>query len=276
MLDIFKTLFVIALAIGGIVGGYHISRLKWPWWTIGFFVPFVIVIMMGLARRIDALTFVAPFSWMMYGRNEFVLMGPAIGMMLTTPTMHLDRKSKKVLVLVLMGIVLAYFPVAPFAIPLFMRGYHSRMKTRINDDGVCLQSNVFNCGPASAVTALKLLGVEAGEGELAILAYTTPVGGTPPDLLCNAINGKYGNVGITCAYRYFDSIKELSETDGVPIVVLKYSLLVDHYVTVLDIDDKSIIVGDPLRGKHEYSHDSFMSLWRRSGIVVNRKQKSPE
>jgi hypothetical protein len=265
-----KVLAVVILAVAGGFSGYFISKLRKPWWTLGYFVPLILLIVITLCRRIPEMCFVAPFSWIMAGRFEYVIIGPVISMLLTTPLSRLEGEVKKVLVVSLMGFAVLFLSVLPFLLPVLMRSYHEGLETVVDTEGVCLQSNGFNCGPASAVTALRMLGIEAEEGELAVLAYTSPVAGTPPDLLCDAITGKYAEHGLKCRYRSFDSLSELKNTEGVTIVVIKFSFLIDHYITVMEITDEHVIVGDPLKGKHTYTHDEFNRKWRRAGIVIKR------
>ncbi|TET35147.1 MAG: hypothetical protein E3J72_11630 [Planctomycetota bacterium] len=265
-----EVLGVVVLAVAGSFSGYLISKLRKPWWILGYFIPLILLIVITLCRRIPEMGFVAPFSWIMAGRFEFVLFGPVISMLLTTPLSRLEGEVKKVLVVSLMGFAVLFLSVLPFLLPVLMRSYHEKLETVVDTEGVCLQSNGFNCGPASAVTALKMLGIEAEEGELAVLAYTSPVAGTPPDLLCDALTQKYAEHGLKCRYRSFGSLSELKNTEGVIIAVIKFSFLIDHYITVMEITDEHVIVGDPLKGKHSYTHDEFSEKWRRAGIVITR------
>ena len=143
------------------------------------------------------------------------------------------------------------------------------IETKIDIDGVCIQSNSYNCGPASAVTALHHLGIDAGEGELAILAHTTPFTGTPTDLLCNAINMRFAKDGIHAEYRTFKNVEEMDGIEPV-IAVIKYSLFVDHFITVIDVTESEVIVGDPLAGKYPLSVKDFNAKWRRTGIHIEK------
>ena len=109
----------------------------------------------------------------------------------------------------------------------------------------------------------------AEEGELAVLAHTTFAAGTPADSLCAAITERYGKDGVRCAYREFDSVTELRGKEPV-IALVKYGLLVDHYVTVLAVTETDVEVGDPLVGKRTLTHRKFSARWRKCGIVVER------
>jgi ABC-type bacteriocin/lantibiotic exporter with double-glycine peptidase domain len=134
---------------------------------------------------------------------------------------------------------------------------------------VCRQNTSYTCGPAAAVTGLRALGFPAEEGELAILANTSMAIGTPPDLLCAALQKRYAPEGLDCRYRHFDSIATL-KNEGLTLAIIKFAFLVDHYVAVLEVTDRKVIVGDPFFGKQEYTHQEFSAKWRDCGIVLKR------
>ena len=160
--------------------------------------------------------------------------------------------------------------VWPFLAPEFNRKQLADLQTRINADGVCLQSTDYNCGPASAVTALRKLGLPAEEGRLAILSFSSSMTGTPPDILAEALQNEYGKNGLTAEYRPFNSIPELRQA-GLTLAVTRFGFMVDHYVTVLEVTDSEVVVGDPLNGLERLSYTDFQQKWRFVGIVLHRK-----
>jgi predicted double-glycine peptidase len=144
--------------------------------------------------------------------------------------------------------------------------------THLDRDGICRQSSDYNCGPAAAVTALRRLGFPAEEGTIAILAHTSSAIGTPPDVLCAALQKHYGPSGLKCEYRHFRSLADL-KNGHITLAVVKFGLLVDHYVTLLEITDKNVIVGDPIQGKLCYSHEQFSKKWRFVGLILSRESR---
>jgi len=163
-----------------------------------------------------------------------------------------------------------YSSVWPFFAPVLNRNFQASIKTNLDRDGICQQSSDYNCGPAAAVTALRKLGFPAEEGEIAILAHTSTAIGTPPDVLCRALQKQYGLSGLKCEYRHFKSTAEL-KNGGITLAVINFSLFLDHYVTVLQVTDDMIIVGDPSRGLRAYSHEEFAKKWRHIGVVLKRQ-----
>src|SRR5215471_20022654 len=104
-------------------------------------------------------------------------------------------------------LALTSMAITPFLAPAFNRGYLSRLETRVDANGVCRQSNDYTCAPAAAVTALRKLGLPAEEGELAILAHTSSLTGTEPDVLASELQKRYGAQNLLAQYRAFHDLE---------------------------------------------------------------------
>lgn len=265
-----ETLAVISLAVFGALLGRFCSRLPKPWWTLSYFVPLLIVLLVGLPRLNRSLEFVPPISWLVSGRTLFAVTGLVTAMILSTPLSRLPRPGDRRMICIFITLFVAYASVWPFFAPALNRRFQASIVTQIDKDGICQQSTDYNCGPAAAVTALRKLGFPAEEGEIAILAHTSTAIGTPPDILASALQKRYGTSGLQCDYRHFKSTAELKNA-GITLAVIKFSLLVDHYVTVLAVNDERIVVGDPSRGLASYSHEEFARKWRFIGVVLKKK-----
>ncbi len=264
---------VALLAAGGFLLGHWFSRLPRHYWLLGYFLPLFLVLVYGAAMRFPQLSFVPPVSWMMMGRNKFATIGFIAAMVLTAPLSRLPQRRSRIAVVVLMVVVVCVMSVWPFLAPAFNRKHLAGLKTRFDADGICLQSNDYNCGPAAAVTALRKLGLPAEEGEIALLAHTSSAIGTPPDMLARALRDRYEKEGLVSQYRVFNRVDELKH-DGLTLVVIKYRFWVDHYVTVLEVTDEQIVVGDPSRGRGTFTHQEFRDKWRFEGVVLRRPQRS--
>jgi predicted double-glycine peptidase len=265
-----ETLSVVLLSAVGAAVGHLLGRSRKPYWMLGYLPALVLACAAGAVRVDYRLTFVRPFSWVGAGRREFVLMAVACTLLFGTLLPRLRGVRLRVLVGVLMALSALSFSVVPFLGPALVYGDLLELKTVIDPNGVCLQNTNYTCGPAAAVTALGMLGLQAEEGELAILAHSVPGTGTPADLLCEALEERYGEDGLTCEYRPIESIADLKKA-GVVIVSVKYNLFVDHYATVIGITDDWVVVGDPLAGRRRLSYDRFNGMWRHCGIVLRRQ-----
>ncbi len=267
-----ESIGVILLAIGGVFGGRWFSRLPKPYWTLGYFLPLLLLGMIGATRRNSGLEFVPPISWLVAGRTEFALGGVIGTMILATPLSRIPRSRDRAMIGLLMAVFVSLCSVWPFLAPAFNRSYLASLPTTLDLDGVCRQSNDYTCGPAAAVTALRALGLPAEEGQIAIRAHTSTAIGTPPDLLAEALREQYRTNRLTCEYRHFRTVTELKNA-GPTLAVIKFAPLVDHYVAVLQVTDHEVVVGDPLSGRANYSYEEFQEKWRFCGIVLKREDR---
>jgi len=261
-----QTVGVVLLAGLGAAAGWRCSKLRGYWWLVGYVTPLSIMAAISLSRWFPRLESAPPFAWIMAGRVEFVLMAAACAMMMTSLVSRLRRRGEKVCLMALMVVFVAGQSIPSFLAPAFNYHYLRDLKTLVDVDGVCIQSNGYTCGPAAAVTALHQIGVEAREGDIAVWAHTTRMTGTQTDVLCDVIATHYG---VPCRQAYFRTADEMR--DLVPVIaVVKYAFLIDHFVTVLEVTDSAVVVGDPLEGRVEMTRDDFAKRWRRNGIVLER------
>ena len=264
-----ETIGVILVALMGVLLGTLFSRFRKYYWTLGYFVPFMLIAIIVLTRFNNALPFVPPFSWVTAGRIRFIFFAFAVTMGLSTPISRLPHTFEKLIIGFLMVLVVVWFSVLPFIVPALIKEDLSNLKTTVNSSGICYQSTDYTCGPAAAVSALGRLGLSANEGEIAVLSHTSPVTGTLPSCLSSALQRLYGTEGLKCQYRCFDSINELRKA-GITLAVVKDGLMNHHCVAVLGVSDYIITVVDPVWGKMLMSHEEFKKVWRFSGIVLKR------
>ncbi|MFW6158752.1 MAG: cysteine peptidase family C39 domain-containing protein [Planctomycetota bacterium] len=264
-----ETIGCVAL-IGAAYGGWRVvARTGSRGWAASYLVPLVVLAMLAAARWLAWLEFYPPFSWLMAGRVEFVLGGVAVAGFLAALPPRLRRGSQRFVVAAFLVLVIIRFAVLPFLLPAVLSGQFARLGRRVDPDGVCLQSTRYTCGPAAAVTALERLGVTATEGGLAAQAHTNHISGTQPDALAAAIGELHADEGVGARYRYFGSPDELRGQEPV-IALIKWGLMVDHYVTVLEVTGQEVVLGDPLGGHRRMGHGAFGEIWRHTGVAVWR------
>jgi predicted double-glycine peptidase len=264
-----ETIGVVLVALMGIAIGRKFSSFRRPCWTLGYFIPLVLIAMLVTTRFAHSLAFVPPFSWLATGRVKFIVLCLAVTMGITTPLSRLPRRCEKLTVCILMGVVVTWFSILPFLVPGLIKGHLLNLRTRVDAEGICLQTTDFTCGPAAAVTALRELGLDARESEIAVLSHSSPITGTLPRCLYAAIRKRYGAEGLKCQYRRFDSLAQLRDA-GVTLAVVRSRFLSDHCVAVLDVSDGIVTVADPVAGKILITHKQFEKIWRFSGIVLKR------
>ena len=264
-----ETLGVVLVAALGVYIGRWISNFRKPYWSVGYVLPFILIGILLLVRFFPKIGFQQPFYWIVNGRSRFVILSLVATIGLTAPLSRLKYTFEKIAVFFAMTLIVFCFGVLPFVVPAFINKDLSNIQTRMDASGICYQTTPYTCGPAAAVTALGRLGISAEEGQIAVLSHSTPVTGTLPGCLSRAINEHYGNLGLKCRYRHFDSIRELQEAGNV-LVIIKDSLLSDHCVAVLGVEDGFVNVADPVYGKVSFRREEFEKIWRFCGIVLDR------
>lgn len=271
-MDLCADLFIAVLvAAAGVPLGRLFAKLRNPYWMLGYFIPLGLLLLFVLAVRLPALSVVPPVSWMVLGRNKFAACGFIATLLLTTPLLRLRRKPSRVLLGVLMVVVVFATSVFPFLPPMFDRAELLGLKTQIDTNGICLQSTDYTCGAAAAVTGLRKLGFPAEEGEIAVLARTSLIDGTEPDILAEQLRRHYGKDGLIAEYKVFKNIDELKNA-GLTLAVTKHSLLEDHFVAVLEVTSDSVILGDPVGGRVTPTREEFLKKWRFTGVVLRRRK----
>ena len=264
-----ETIGVLGVAILGLMAGKVFSKLRRPYWLGGYFLSLILTSILILPHLYYSTQFMPLLSILLAGRIRFIILGFAISVGLVGPIDRLPYRLEQVLVCILMSVVIGWFTVMPFLAPALLHDSHASMKTNINSQGICFQSTDYTCGPAAAVTALYKFGIKADEGQLAILAHTSPVIGTLPKCLADALTRQYADDGLECDFKFFDSIDQLKE-DDVTLVVVKDHFLADHCIAVLNVDDETVTVADPVLGKCVISRKDFAEEWRFSGISIKR------
>jgi predicted double-glycine peptidase len=266
LISLAQTAGVILLAGFGIFLGQWFSRQRSRFWIVGYIIPLLLVVFIGIPRWSPRIELIPPFRWIMADRMEFAAIALICTILLTTPLFRLKQRRQRLVVFLFMALFTAYFSVLPFLMPVFEYAHLSGLETTIDQNGVCLQSNEYNCGPAAAVTVLRKIGILAEEGQLALRAHTTRFSGTPTDSLCAAIRSCYS---VPCRAIYCRNVHEFQGKEPL-IAIVKYSYMVDHFVAVLSVTDKDVVLGDPLEGIRTCTHKEFENEWRKCVIVLEK------
>jgi predicted double-glycine peptidase len=264
------SLVVAGIALLAFVLGRWFSLLPKWYWVIGYLIPLGLLLLYCLAVFEPGVATVPPLSWMTMGRSRFVCFNFVATMVLSAPLARLPRRRNRVVVRLLI-LVLTSMSVLPFLAPAFNRSYLAGLKTRIDGEGVCHQSNAYTCGPAAAVTILRKLGLPAEEGEIAILSHTSALTGTEPDVLARVLEKRYRSDGLVAEYRAFRNVDELRNA-GLTVAVVKFNALQDHCVAILGVETNRVMVGDPLNGLSSCSTDEFEDKWQFVGIVLKLRR----
>lgn len=264
---VLSSILIVLLACTAYAAGFYIAKLKAPWWTLGYVIPIILTAIIAVGRWHPTLEMNPFFGILMHERREYIVMAASTALLLAVPASKLKRKLSALLVASFAALFVIHFSVLPFLLPAFNRNTLLNISTSFDQFGACIQNTDYTCGPAAAVTALRIYGISAKEGELAIFAHSTSSAGTPPELLCQAIDRLYSSEGIKSNFRSFSSINDIK--DHLPLIaVVKFGFLVDHFVTVLQVTDEHVTVADPARGMRIITLENFETDWRRTGITL--------
>jgi hypothetical protein len=264
-----ETIGVVGLAIATAFVANRVARSPKKYWFITYAFSAILLFMIWLSRNNSALGLVPPVSWISGGRTKFALVA-VVPILLLWPLFRMTGNRRiRFFGAAFLALVVALYAVWPFAASAINRRDLAGLQTRFDTNGICMQSTDYTCGPAAAVTALRHLGLRAGEGQIAIASHSSAAIGTPPDMLCRGLRSLYPADKLECDLRYFSKLEDLP--GGQPILaVIKYTLLEDHYVVILGMTPEHVLVADPNRGRVAYTRKAFLERWRKLGIVLSR------
>lgn len=236
------------------------------WWALVWLADLLLLALLGALRRYPGLEAQPWLGWLTTGRLEYVLYGPVTILLLGLPGLQVPRRLSRVALLVLGGVVCCEYSLGPFLGPVIS----PPVPASLNREGICLQNDSFSCGPCSSVTALKRLGIEPDFASIARQAHTSAAIGTPPDLLCEALQQLYP---VDARTLYLKRLDELP-SEGQTLLVLSLSFFVDHYVALLSYTDAEVVLADPLTGRTVLKRAEFDRRWRRMAVVI--RLQTPE
>lgn len=228
-------------------------------WLAAWLVALLLVVLLGAQRRYPALDEAWPLSYLTAGRTEYVLYGPLTLLLLGLPILHSTHRAIQAAAATFALLVVWVTSLAPFLGPVL----YAPPRARLTSDGICLQSDGFSCGPAAAVTALTRLGLSPDFSSLARAAHTSPVIGTPPDLLCQALQSLYP---VTARRLYLDHLEQLPP--GQALLLVNHSPWTDHYLSLVSYSPSEVLVVDPLRGPAGLRRADFERRWRHLAIII--------
>lgn len=263
------SLFALLPIITGIWLGRILVLKSERLWIAGYLIAMLLIFYIGLAMRNPYFESLPVLGFLMRGRTEFGLIGFLVAMLITLLAMKAESPGLKVLLPAFGMLVTVFYSFFPFFLPDWYHKEFSSFKTQIDADGVCRQNTDYTCGPAAAVTALRHLNVSAEEGEIAVLAFSNWVTGTPSDLLCDAINSKLVKQNLACRTVKLADLHEIKSFPA--IAAVEYGFLVDHYVTLIGWENGRLRIADPLVGSKLMTKEEFFSKWRKVTIIFEEK-----
>ncbi|MDP6505079.1 MAG: cysteine peptidase family C39 domain-containing protein, partial [Planctomycetota bacterium] len=198
---------------------------------------------------------------------DFVFFAAGVSVMLCALMPKLKSPRQRGMVKLLLALAILY-NFLPFALPVLAMPHQMSLSNRLNKDGVCIQSNGFNCGPAAAVIALRSFGIDAQEGQVAIESRTAPVMGTDLVNLAETLKKHCSGRPISLKLGVYKSVDEIRRADAF-LTIVERTTFAAHFVTVLAVTDEHVLIGDPASGLIGMTHEQFESVWRHVGVALN-------
>jgi predicted double-glycine peptidase len=253
------------LAYLGTRAGLRVGRSARWWAAFAAALAWVGLVIAG--HRLPALSLVPPVSWAVDVTVAPFLMAFLIPAMFAALVPRLP-KQRRTFITVVTGLMVINYALLPAACPLAVRPALEVTRTKFDPHGVCLQTHPYTCGPSATVTCLRTLGVAGDEGPLSIAARCGPMVGTDARFLAGTVNGLYGDQGVRAECRYERSV----ETLRVPAVVaMDMPVIGGHFIAVLKVTEKEVLVGDPYSGRGRLSRQDFEQFW--TGITITFRRE---
>jgi predicted double-glycine peptidase len=253
-----ENLLILSLALLGIALAWFSRRLKEPYSYLGDFIclaAFVLILNE---------TFAGFTKLMVFG---FFLIWAGLNVIL-----RLEARRLKVLSTILLVLIFTRSCFMPIFLPWFEEAKHQALVTEINQDGICIQTTGYTCVPSAAVTCLKQLGLKAEVAELTLASRCCSMRGTSMAKMAEVLDEKYPDKTIR-----FKNLKNLTEIKILPAMVsVEYALLADHAVALLEMDENSVVIGDPLIGRRVYTRKEFKDMWTGGYMSFENKASSVE
>lgn len=265
-------IIVLIACVISLLAGLRCSRYKALLRTVLFFTVMCFIFYSPVARQIPLLRTAPILSFYFYGRNPLIFFSVALTFCLGIILPNIKTLRLKILFTTLIIFSLLRISTISYIGPVVVYNKHKNLITRTTPEGICLQETNYNCGPASAVTALGNLGIEAEISKIAIQSYSSPICGTLEGALVNGVNELYGDK-VDCYIKTFKTIKEMRDYTPV-IAAIKYNFMIDHFVAVTDVNDNKVTIGDPLKGLEISNYENFAKKWRFYGIVLKLRSEN--
>jgi len=128
------------------------------------------------------------------------------------------------------------------------------------------QSQDYSCVPAACTTALRHLGIESSEAEMAELTQTRAGSGATLIRALDGLNVRLGDEGIV-PQLIQPSYEQLVNLPVPMLTPLQYEATRLHMVTILNVEHDCVVVMDPVTGMETLSRERFEGLYRGQVIV---------
>jgi predicted double-glycine peptidase len=128
------------------------------------------------------------------------------------------------------------------------------------------QTQDYSCVPAASATALRLLGLNTSEGEMAELTETRAGSGATLLRALNGLDTRLKHTGIEASLLQPD-YETLLRLEPPLLTPLQYESARLHMVTIIEVRPHLVVVADPQAGVEFISRHRFEQLYRKQVIA---------
>ncbi len=232
--------------------------------------PWVLGAMLGLLLVWPLMRFFPeqPIRWLGAGRVACVeltgLFVPA-SMLFLLAARRVPRASDGRALRLLVGICLVYFLRVGW---WMIRSSGPEIGETRMEGGVCLQSTGYTCVAASCVTVLRARGIDASEAEMARLSRTEVNGGATDSRAVWALETALTGTDWRVDYRVTD-LAGLAAAPKPCMAQIGWGFFMAHMVAVMDVEEETVVLGDPLSGVRRVKASEFEKTWKGRVISVS-------
>jgi predicted double-glycine peptidase len=237
-----------------------------PAWWISFSAALAWTCLVIVGRRFPRFSLEPPVSWSVDITLAPFFMAFLVPLLFATLIPRLPGKRRAFIVIVTSLLTINYAPL-PAACPLLVRSTLAATRTRINAEGICLQTTPYMCGPSAAITCLRTLGIDADEGPLAIAARSGPMVGTDARFLARTIQAQFADEGVRARCEHLTKIDAMRTP---AIAAMNMPLIGGHFIAVLDVTPTHLVIGDPYSGRYLMKRAYFLRDWTSITISLSR------
>jgi hypothetical protein len=254
--------FVLPLGAGAALFVLGRTFRRWPWAVrAGALSAALTTIVVGLLALLRVLPFEIERAAFLVGGMRAWLCASGIfllGVVWATP----GRSTSSSFLLTLAGVALVVIGIEGSG-RLWWRFAPAVWERRAGADGLLAQSSSVTCAPTAAVMLLHRVGVSAGEGEMAYLAGTSPIGSEPSGII-RALESKAEPYGwrVDARRTTYDAC-----VGNGPFLAHVREGFLGHALTVVGVAPDRVDILDPADGHpHPLSREEFEAVW--DGIAI--------
>ena len=152
----------------------------------------------------------------------------------------------------------------------FLAPIYADLQDNLRPQGVFRQTSNSSCAPAALATVLRRWGINATESSVALLAETSRMGTSMPQLIVAA--KALGLEGLELAPTW-EQMQQINRPGVLAVWLFDEGRKLPHAVALLGMSSEVAVIGDPALGRiFSLDRATFAMVWRDQYIPIFRKE----